>query len=66
MKASRYCVTRPKLCDAGEGIDNFYAQGLSTLGPKLGPTLWMLAKFRKFDREDIAGFLSCCRASWTD
>ena len=23
----------------------------------MGPTLWMLAKFRKFDREDIAGFL---------
>ena len=57
VKASRYCVTRPKLCDAGEGIGNFYAQGLSALGPKLGPTLWMLAKFRKFDREDIAGFL---------
>ena len=57
IKASRYCVTRPKLADAGEGIGNFYAQGLSALGSKLGPTLWMLAKFRKFDREDIAGFL---------
>lgn len=57
VKASRYCVTRPKLADAGEGIGNFYAQGLSALREKLGPTLWMLAKFRKFDREDIAGFL---------
>ena len=57
LKASRYCVTRPKMADAGEGIGNFYAQGLSALGPKLGPTLWMLAKFRKFDREDIAEFL---------
>ena len=57
VKASRYCVTRPKLADAGEGIGNFFAQGLSALGPKLGPTLWMLAKFRKFDREDIAAFL---------
>ena len=57
VKASRYCVTRPKLADAAEGIGNFFAQGLSALGPKLGPTLWMLAKFRKFDREDIAGFL---------
>ena len=57
IKASRYCVTRPKLADAGEGIGNFYAQGLSALGSQLGPTLWMLAKFRKFDREDIAGFL---------
>lgn len=57
VKASRFCVTRPKLADAGEGIGNFFAQGLSALGSKLGPTLWMLAKFRKFDREDIAGFL---------
>lgn len=57
VKASRYCVTRPKLAEAGEGIANFYGQGLSALGQKLGPTLWMLAKFRKFDREDIAGFL---------
>jgi uncharacterized protein YecE (DUF72 family) len=57
VKASRYCVTRPKLADAGEGIGNFYAQGLSALGPKLGPTLWMLARFRKFDREDIAAFV---------
>jgi uncharacterized protein YecE (DUF72 family) len=57
VKASRYCVTRPKLADAGEGIGNFYAQGLSALREKLGPTLWMFAKFRKFDREDIAAFL---------
>lgn len=57
LKASRYCVTRPKLADAGEGIGNFLAQGLSALGDRLGPILWMLAARRKFDREDIAAFL---------
>jgi uncharacterized protein YecE (DUF72 family) len=57
LRASRYCVTRPKLADAGEGIDNFYAQGLERLGNKLGPTLWMLAARRKFDRDDITAFL---------
>ena len=57
VKGSRYCVTRPKLADAGEGIGNFLAQGLEMLGPKLGPILWMLAARRKFDREDIAAFL---------
>jgi uncharacterized protein YecE (DUF72 family) len=57
IKGSRFCVTRPKLADAGEGIGNFLAQGLSALGPKLGPILWMLAARRKFDREDIAAFL---------
>jgi uncharacterized protein YecE (DUF72 family) len=30
---------------------------MAALGPKLGPILWMLAARRKFDREDIAGFL---------
>jgi uncharacterized protein YecE (DUF72 family) len=57
VKASRYCVTRPKLADAGEGIGNFYAQGLSGLGDRLGPTLWMLSRHRQFDRDDIAAFL---------
>jgi uncharacterized protein YecE (DUF72 family) len=57
IKGSRFCVTRPKLAEAGEGVGNFVAQGFSVLGPKLGPLLWMLAARRKFDREDIAGFL---------
>lgn len=57
VKGSRYCVTRPKMADAGEGIGNFLAQGLSALGDKLGPFLWMLAARRKYDREDIAAFL---------
>ncbi|MEQ7874615.1 DUF72 domain-containing protein [Sphingomonas sp. ASV193] len=56
VRASRYCVTRPKLADAGEGIGNFFAQGIDRLGEKLGPILWMLAARRAFDREDIAAF----------
>jgi uncharacterized protein YecE (DUF72 family) len=46
------------MADAGEGIGNFLAQGLSALGSKLGPILWMLAARRKFDRDDIAAFLA--------
>ncbi len=57
IKGSRFCVTRPKLADAAEGVGNFLAQGLSALGPKLGPILWMLAARRQFDRDDIAAFL---------
>jgi len=57
IKGSRYCVTRPRMADAGEGIGNFLAQGMSALGPKLGPILWMLAARRKFDRDDIAAFI---------
>ena len=58
IKGSRFCVTRPRLADAGEGVGNFLAQGLSALGPKLGPILWMLAARRRFDRDDIAAFLA--------
>ena len=57
LRAARYCVTRPRLADAGEGIGNFYAQGMDRLGARLGPTLWMLAARRKFDYDDIAAFL---------
>jgi uncharacterized protein YecE (DUF72 family) len=58
VKASRFCVTRPKLADAGEGIENFLKQGLTAMGDKLGPILWMLASRRDFDREDMARFIA--------
>ncbi len=57
IKGSRYCVTRTRLADAGEGVATFLAQGMSALGDRLGPILWMFAARRKFDREDIAAFL---------
>lgn len=57
VKGSRYCVTRPKLADAAEGLEIFFAQGLLVLREKLGPLLWMLAARRRFDRDDIARFL---------
>ena len=57
IKGSRFCVTRSKLADGREGIDNFFAQGMAALGPKLGPILWMFASRRQFDADDIAGFL---------
>jgi uncharacterized protein YecE (DUF72 family) len=57
IKGSRFCVTKTRLADAGEGIGNFLTQGLSVLGDKLGPILWMFAARRQFDREDIARFL---------
>ena len=50
-------VSIPRLADAEEGLGVYFAQGMAALGPKLGPILWMLAARRKFDREDIAGFL---------
>jgi len=57
VKGSRFCVTRSRLCEGAEGIGNFFAQGFAALGPKLGPILWQFAPRRKFDLDDIAGFI---------
>lgn len=57
VKGSRFCVTRPRLADAAEGVKRFLDQGLERLEGKLGPILWMFAARRQFDREDIAQFL---------
>jgi len=57
IKGSRFCVTRTRLCEGAEGLGNFFAQGLSALGPKLGPILWQFAPRRHFDGDDIAGFI---------
>ena len=57
IKGSRFVVTRPKLSDAGEGLGNFLAQGMTALGPKLGPIIWQFAPRRKFEREDMAAFI---------
>jgi len=57
VKGSRYCVMKSKLAEAGEGLSGFFAQGFAALGPKLGPILWQFAPWRKFDGEDIAGFI---------
>jgi uncharacterized protein YecE (DUF72 family) len=64
VKGSRFCVTRTKLADAGEGIAGFLDQGLTELGPKLGPILWMFAARRSFDREDIARFIDLLPSEW--
>jgi uncharacterized protein YecE (DUF72 family) len=57
VKGSRFCVMKTKLAEAGEGLSGFFAQGFAALGPKLGPMLWQFASRRKFDRDDIAGFI---------
>jgi uncharacterized protein YecE (DUF72 family) len=62
-KASRFCVNRKVLADAGEGIANFLGQGIVELGDKLGPILWQFAATKKFDPEDMAAFLALLPAA---
>lgn len=57
LKASRFCTNRKVLASAGESIARFMAQGIGQLGDRLGPILWQLANTKKFDPDDVAGFL---------
>lgn len=63
IKGSRFCVTRTRLAEGAEGINNFFAQGFTSLGPKLGPIMWQFAPRRKFERDDIAGFIDLLPAN---
>lgn len=57
VKASRYCTNRKELAGAGEAVERFAGQGLRELGGRLGPINWQLAETKKFDAEDMEGFL---------
>ena len=57
LKASRFTTNRKVLAEAGESIDKFLAQGLTELGPHLGPILWQFAPTKKFEPEDFEAFL---------
>ena len=57
IKASRFCTNRKNLGDAAEAIGRFCAQGFTELGDKLGPINWQLASTKRFDPEEISGFL---------
>lgn len=58
VKGHRAIVNAKKLGEAGEAIEWFFKSGVTELGSKLGPVLWQFAPFKKFDAEDLGGFLS--------
>ena len=58
VKASRFCTNRRVLAEGGESIAKFMGQGLTELGPKLGPINWQFMATKKFDPVDFGGFLA--------
>lgn len=58
VKASRYCTNRKILAEAGPSIEKFLKQGLTELGPKLGPINWQLAPTKKYEASDCEKFLA--------
>jgi uncharacterized protein YecE (DUF72 family) len=57
IKAPRYIVGRKLLAESGEAIARFIGSGPAALGAKLGPILWQLAPAKRFEPEDLEGFL---------
>lgn len=58
VKASRFCTNRRVLAEAGESVAKFMGQGLTELGPKLGPINWQFMATKKFDAQDFGAFLA--------
>ncbi|MCA1748672.1 MAG: DUF72 domain-containing protein [Sphingomonadales bacterium] len=50
VKASRYCTNRKDLTEGGEGIGNFFGQGIEELGDRLGPVLWQFMGHKPRER----------------
>ena len=58
LKAPRFAVSRRILGEAGPSIAKFFESGVGELKTKLGPILWQLPPFKKYDADDIAAFLA--------
>jgi uncharacterized protein YecE (DUF72 family) len=58
VKGHRAVVNSKVLGEAGEAVEWFFKSGVTELGAKLGPILWRLAPFKKFNAEDLGAFLA--------
>ena len=58
LKASRYATNRKDLADGHEAVTRFVESGISELGAKLVPILWQLAPTKRFNADEIDGFLT--------
>jgi uncharacterized protein YecE (DUF72 family) len=58
VKGPRLVTNSKALAETGNFVKRFFGSGLSELGPKLGPVLWQLAPFKRFDAGDMAKFLA--------
>ena len=56
VKGHQACTNRKVLAEAGDSVARFLGQGLTELGPRLGPVFWQFI-FKAFDPADFAAFL---------
>jgi uncharacterized protein YecE (DUF72 family) len=57
VKGVRYVTNRGVLAEAGDSIKWFMDSGVLELGDRLGPLLWQMNPFKKFDEVDFGKFL---------
>jgi uncharacterized protein YecE (DUF72 family) len=57
VKAHRLTTAKKHLGDAGESIARFLGSGLVELRDKLGPILWQLPHFKRFDAGEVEAFV---------
>ena len=58
LKGPQFATNRRVLAEAGSSIERFFASGVLELGAKLGPVLWQMSPFKKFEPEDFEAFLA--------
>lgn len=58
VKAHRLTTHRRDLAQSGDSIARFLGSGIAELGRKLGPILWQLPAFKRFDAADISAFFA--------
>ena len=57
VKGSRFTTNRRVLAEAGDSIKRFMNSGVLELGDRLGPLLWQLPPYKKFEEADFGRFL---------
>ena len=57
VKGPRLVTNQKALAETGGVVQRFVTSGLSELGEKLGPVLWQLPPFKRFDADDLGTFL---------
>lgn len=57
VKGGRFITHMKRLADVDTPLANFFASGVLTLGPKLGPVLWQLPPQMQFDADRLDAFL---------
>ena len=58
IKAHRFATQRKALSDGAESVVHFLESGVAELREKLGPIVWQLPPYRRFDADDVESFFA--------